>query len=168
MLRNKEDRLVRYLVVMLLLLVGIFYAYPFIVGPKQVIEDVSAFTEGDAIIVQVNFSVPVRYQDHFPAGFGELLQLKFRLITLNKIEKNEVVASDALRPELVKAISLANISYEGNVPGGPFLTFLFTRPVKYKVRQNTSLHSLVVEFPQAKKDRVSLLPRYEHLSPTGS
>ena len=124
------------------------YAYPVIFGPSQVIEAVDIFTEDEAIVVQVDFGVPVRYEEHYPEKTGEILQIKCRLVSLSGISKKEIVSITTLRPELVDQISLVNVTYEGGVPGGPLLTMLFSEPVKYEVREDPQLKSLFVVFPK--------------------
>ena len=138
----------KYIVIVILILIGLYYVYPLVIGPEQVIKDVNAFVEDDDIVIQIGFSVPVRYENHFPEKFGEALQIKFRLISLGKVKKKEIIGRDALRPEMAKLTSLVNISYEGNVPGGPFLTLLFSRPVEFEVREDSSLQSLIVVLPK--------------------
>jgi hypothetical protein len=141
---------VKYLVIALAAIVGIYYAYPLVLGPDQVIEDVTAFTENNSIVVQVNFSVPVRYENHYPARNGEFLQVKSRLVSLGATRWKESVGQGAVRPELATQIGLVNVAYEGDAPGGPFVTLLFNRPATFEVRQDTSFHNLTIVFPQNK------------------
>lgn len=138
----------KYLLAAIAALVGMYYAYPLIVGPSNVIEHVTAFTEDNAILLQVDFSVPLRYENHFPERQGEALQVKARLVTLGGVHKRESVGQGAVRPELASKIGLINVSYEGDAPGGPFVTFLFNRPVTYEVKPDQSFNSLIVSFPQ--------------------
>ena len=70
------------LIAILVVAFGFYYAWPLITGPSRVLEDVTAFSENNAVVVQVNFSVPVRYEDHFPQRSGEFLQIKLRLVSL--------------------------------------------------------------------------------------
>lgn len=134
----------------MILLAAAYYVYPLLVGPSHVIKDVNAFVEDDNVVIQVNFNAPIRYEDHFPQNYGQALQVKFRLIALHNTEEKEVIAQEAIRPELAKLTSLVNITFEGNVPDGPLLTFLFNRPVEYEVHQDKSLHGLVVVLPKSK------------------
>lgn len=125
------------------------YAYPVIFGPSQVIEAVDIFTEDESVVLQIDFTVPVRYEDHYPEQTGEILQIKCRLVSLAGVNKKEIVSIPGLRPELVKQISLVNISFEGGVEGGPLLTMLFSKPVKFEVREDPQLKSMFVVFSKA-------------------
>lgn len=140
----------KYFVVAIVAVVGLYYAYPLIVGPDQVIEDVTAFTEDNAIVVQLDFSVPVRYENHFPQRSGEFLQVKARLVSLGATVWKESLGQGNVRPELANKIGLVSVAYEGDAPGGPFITFLFNRPATFEVRQGTSFDHMMVVFPQPK------------------
>lgn len=140
----------KYFAVAIAAVLGLYYAYPLIVGPDQVIEDVTAFTEDNAIVVQVDFAVPVRYENHFPQRNGEFLQVKARLVSLGSTAWKETLGRGDVRPELANKIGLVTVAYEGDAPGGPFITFLFNRPTTFEVRQENSFDSLTIVFPQPK------------------
>ncbi len=139
----------KYFIGIVLLVLGIYYVLPLFTSTDQVIEDVVMFTDDNKAVVQVHFSGPIRYEDHFPEGNSNFLQVKLRMVALNQSRKREVVAQEKLKTDIVQRTSLVNISYEGNVPGGPLLTFLFTRPVDFSVRTSDSLDSIIVEIPLA-------------------
>jgi len=140
----------KYAISLLVIIVVFVYAYPVIFGPSQVIESVDIFTENDKVVVQIDFSIPVRYVNHFPEDTGEMLQIKFRLVSLAKLDRKEIISSESLRPELVKQISLVNITFEGGVPDGPYITLLFDKPVQFEVRDDEHLKSLFVVFSKNK------------------
>ncbi len=140
----------KYAISAIIFIVVLVYAYPVIFGPSQVIEAVDIFTEDENVVIQVDFSIPVRYVNHFPANTGEILQIKFRLVSLAQLDRKEIISSESLRPELVKQISLVNITFEGGVPDGPYITFLFDKPIKYEVREDAQLKSLFVVFEKDK------------------
>lgn len=140
----------KYAISALVFIVVFVYAYPVIFGPSQVIETVDIFKEDENIVVQIDFSIPVRYVNHFPKNTGEILQIKFRLVSLAQADRKEIISSKSLRPELVKQISLVNITFEGGVPDGPYVTFLFDKPMKYEVREDAQLKSLFVVFAKDK------------------
>jgi len=140
----------KYVISGILFIVVFIYAYPVIFGPSQVIESVDIFNEDENIVVQIDFAVPVRYENHFPEKKGEMLQVKCRLVSLSAVDRKEIYSIENLRPELVKQISLVNITYEGGVPGGPFITLLFNKAVEYEVREDSQLKSLYVIFAKNK------------------
>ncbi len=140
----------KYFLVAIAALAGLYYAYPLIVGPDRVIDDVTAFTEDNAIVLQVHFSVPVRYENHFPQRTGEFLQVKARLVSLGVSAWKETLGRGNVRPELADKIGLVTVAYEGDAPGGPFVTLLFNHPTTFEVRQEQSFDSLMVVFPQPK------------------
>ena len=111
------------------------------------LEDVTAFSENNAVVVQVNFSVPVRYEDHFPQRSGEFLQIKLRLVSLGSTQWKESLGLSKVRPELARQIGLVNVAFEGDVEGGPLVTFLFNRTVEFELRQDSGTNTLMVVFP---------------------
>lgn len=145
----------KYFIAVVVAILTLYYAYPLIVGPDRVIDDVTAFTENNAVAIQVNFAVPVRYENHFPQKSGEFLQVKTRLVTLGKTHWRESLGLGAVRPELARQIGLVNIAFEGDAEGGPLVTFLFNRETNFHIRQDTSMSTLVVIFPKSISDAAS-------------
>ncbi len=139
----------KYVIGFILLALGAYYIVPLFTATDQVIKDVVMFTDNGKAVVQVHFSGPIRYENHFPDGNSNFLQVKFHLVSLQRHAHREVVPQDLIKTEVVQRTSLMNISYEGDVPGGPFLTFLFTRPVDFSVKPSESLDSIIVEIPLA-------------------
>lgn len=137
----------KYFVGFILLGLGIAYLYPLFFEHENVIEDVVMFTDNDKAVVQVQFSSPLRYENHYPETGGQFLQVKFRLVTPIQPSIRQTVSQEKMKTDVVNLTSLANISYEGNVPGGPLLTMLFTRPVEYDVSVSEDLESIIVEIP---------------------
>ena len=91
--------------------------------------------------------MPVRYENHFPERSGEFLQVKLRLVSLGKTQWKESLGLSKVRPELAKQVGLVNIAFEGDVEGGPLVTFLFTRTTEFELRQDTGMNTLMVVFP---------------------
>lgn len=132
---------------MLAIALGFYYAWPLITGPSRVLEDVTAFSENNTVVMQVNFSVPVRYEDHFPQRSGEFLQIKLRLVSLGATQWKESLGLSKVRPELARQIGLVNVAFEGDVEGGPLVTFLFNRTAEFELRQDSGTNTLLVVFP---------------------
>ena len=137
----------KYFIAIVVVALGFYYAWPLITGPSRVIEDVTAFSENEAVVVQVNFAVPVRYENHFPERTGEFLQVKLRLVSLGKTQWKESLGLSKVRPELAKQVGLVNIAFEGDVEGGPLVTFLFTRTAEFELRQDSGMSTLTIVFP---------------------
>lgn len=145
----------KFIIAAVVAILGFYYGYPLIVGPERVIDDVTAFTENNSVVIQVNFAVPVRYENHFPQKSGEFLQVKTRLVSLGKTHWRESVGQGSVRPELARQIGLVNIAFEGDAEGGPLVTFLFNRAAEFQIRQDTSMNTLVVVFPKSITDTTS-------------
>ena len=130
------------------MMVGL-YAYSALQTPDQVFDEIRAFREGDSAVIQVRFSMAVRYQNHFPEGQGDMLQIKLRPVALGAGEQNERLGLDRLAAGLAEPVPLTDVAYEGNVPGGPFLTLRFSRPVHFDVREDFEDRSIVVFVPRS-------------------
>lgn len=137
----------KYFIAAVVLLVAGWYLSPLFMPVDHVIEDVVMFADDEKAVLQVHLSSPIRFEDYAPAGNSHVLQIRMRMVGLEGPGRREVVSRDRFRSDVVEKTSLAAISYEGDVPGGPLLTFLFTRPVNYSVQTTDSMKTIVVEIP---------------------
>ena len=112
-------------------------------APDRILEDVLVSDEKDHLQLQIKFGMPVRYEDHFPAGNGSLVQVKVRPVSLTDTAKNEYLGSESILPGFMALVPVTDIAYEGNVPGGPFLTVRFREPVSFKISEGPSYSSII-------------------------
>ena len=138
-------RLQRY-VLLVWLALGIWFAVPLGAEPVRgrILTDV-AFNVGEqGFTVDVAFSLPVRYVRHFPPEEGETLQIRLDPLSVSDVDAALLRGREAARIPRELALPLLDLSYEGDLPGGPYLTLRFTEPMKFSVQQGVDFRSLTV------------------------
>lgn len=126
---------------------GLLLSIQFFRTPDRIIEDLLVFKEGNAVLIQVKFAVPVRYENHFPEGKSDLLQVKVRAIGAG--ETREYVGREALLRGFAEQVPLTDVAFEADVPGGPFLTLRFSEAVPYQVSEDVAKKSILIRVPEA-------------------
>ena len=114
---------------------------------ETVLQDIKLVKQGDVVLIDIDFGLPLLYQKHFPQKFGEILQIQ---LSLNegedpdrRIHKEVRQANDIQAPPGLEGF-LIYVTYEEGVPGGPYLTLRFSRAVNFEVRAGSSLESLTI------------------------
>jgi len=130
------------------LVLGGLYSLQVLQAPDRILQDVFVFEEGNRVVLQVKFNLPVRYENHFPEKRGDFLQIKIRPIALTGIDKNEFIDKDAILPGFIELVPISAIAYEGDVPGGPFLSLRFSEPVNFTVAEDSSMRSIIIHVPK--------------------
>ena len=112
-----------------------------------------------AIELQVDFAQSLQYLRHFPPNAGEILQIQLQAPVERPKDDAADAATKASTPATAKresmlppgndVVPLVNVTYEGDVPGGPFLTLRFRYAVEYTVSGGPGGMSVVVS---VKKD----------------
>lgn len=129
-------------------IIAVALGLQFATAPDEIIDDILVFEQGDSVVIQTRFAVPVRYENHFPEGEGEVLQVKVRTVTLTGGDKNQYIGRGALLRGFAEQVPLTDVAYEGGVPGGPFVTYRFSRPVHYGITEDLAERSLLIRIPQ--------------------
>ncbi|MFQ5354139.1 MAG: hypothetical protein ACE5DR_04265 [Thermodesulfobacteriota bacterium] len=113
--------------------------------PFQILDDVILVDEDDGCrFIEVGFNVPMRYIKHFPYEKGK--DLRIQLEPLNIIRSDP---SAQFRREYPGSLSnelsqLADVVFEGDVEGGPFLAVFFHDSHGFKVGQGGDFRSLII------------------------
>ena len=134
------------LVIMALITVGFIYITFFGEKPESLIAEVVLTKDKEVSNLQVDFSSPVRYVGHFPENQGEFLQIKVRAISFHEFNENYSLIDMFLKTPEARDSHIADIRYEGNVPGGPFLIIKFTKPVTYQVNEGDGLKAMLINY----------------------
>jgi len=112
---------------------------------ETVLQDIKLVKQGDIVLIDIDFGMPLLYQKHFPQKFGEILQVQ---LSLNgepdgRIHKEVRQSNDIQAPAGLDGF-LIYVTYEEGVPGGPYLTLRFSHAVNFEVRAGSSLESLTI------------------------
>jgi hypothetical protein len=131
---------------MVLITAGFIYFTFFGEKPETLVADVVLTKDKEAKNLQVDFASPVRHIGHFPEKQGDLLQIKLRAISFHEFNESYSLINTFLQSHEAKENQIADIRYEGNVPGGPFLTIKFSQPVSYQVNEGEGLKAMLINY----------------------
>ena len=135
-------------IVLILLLITAGYIYVTYFGekPESLVSEIVLTKDKDGANIQIDFAGPVRHLGHFPENEGEIVQIKLRAISVHDFDENLSVTKKYLPKGRLKDYNIADIRYEGNVPGGPFLIVKFTKPMSYQVNEGDGLKALLINY----------------------
>jgi len=112
---------------------------------QVVLSDIKIEARGEDTHVVFDLGIPLHYVKHFPTNRGEILQIQLLLEEEKgrEIHKEIRQGSDLTPPPGMEPL-LVYVTYEEGVPGGPYLTLRFARPVSFEVEAGESLTTLSV------------------------
>ncbi len=138
---------------------------------EAVLQGIQITEKETAIELQVDFAHPLQYLRHFPPNSGEILQIQLQA-TAEPPKDDKADGADnasainpsppatakreSMLPPVNDVVPLVNVAYEGDVPGGPFLTLRFRYAVEYTVSGGPGGKSVVIS---VKKDAGGLTVR---------
>lgn len=110
----------------------------------QIVADVSYEGDAEKGALDVSFAFPVRYLRHFPLKRGDTLQIKLQGVTNNPVERELLSQRESVRIPGEKGKPFLEISYEGDVTDGPYLTIRLQQAMNFRVEQGRDFRSLRV------------------------
>jgi len=110
----------------------------------RIISDVVVDEHADTTDLRIEFTFPVRYVSHYPETSGDTLEIKLKEVVISSVDAGFLYERESVRLPKTRLIPLLDISYEGDLPGGPYLTIRFRSPVTYQVSQGSDFRSLRV------------------------
>lgn len=131
---------------------GVLSSLQVIQAPDSILDDVIVEEEGSMLVLQVKTNVPVRYENHFPEGPSDFIQIKVRAISLVGADQNEYMGSESILPGFIEQVPVIDVAYEGDVPGGPYLSLRFKERMRYQVKEDPDMNGILLYIP--KKSRI--------------
>ncbi len=116
---------------------------------NRFLDQVHVTDQGACSVIQVGFTLPIRYVRHFPPDKGEELRIKLDPIAVSPVDQPALGMRESLRPVPNGHVPLLEVIFEGDMEGGPYLTLDFSHAVSFAVRQGTDFRSLVVAVSSA-------------------
>jgi len=110
----------------------------------RIIANVVVTEQMDRTELGVEFTFPVRYMRHFPEDYGDTIEIQLKPVVVSEIDADLLQYRESIRLPETGAVPLLDISYEGDLPGGPYLTVRFHAPVAFAVKQGTDFRSLTI------------------------
>lgn len=111
-----------------------------------IIHDITITEESGYTILQVGFTLPMRYVRHFPYPWGEELRIQMAALSTGPADDELIFRREVVHDLGADAAPLLEIVYEGRIIGGPYLTVRFQQPMEYHVGQGADVNSLVIVF----------------------
>jgi len=110
----------------------------------RIIANVAVTEKIDRTEIGVAFTFPVQYMRHFPEDYGDTIEIQLKAVVVSDIDANLLRRRESVRLPDAGSVPLLDITYEGDLPGGPYLTIRFHAPVAFAVKQGTDFRSLTV------------------------
>jgi hypothetical protein len=116
----------------------------------EILDDIEVSDGGALAEIRIGFTLPMRYQAHFPAEHGEMLRVSFQAVALDDPEilrRNELKKSppNNLIPAFTVSYDYQNSCYAVRDP--VCLVIQFDKPVSYKIRQSEDNRSFYLYVP---------------------
>jgi len=116
--------------------------------PDKLLDDVLVTQEGNLVVLQVKTNLPIKYENHYPKGPSDFIQVKVRSVSLTDVGRNEYMGNDSILPGFIEQIPIMDVAFEGDVPGGPYISLRFKEPVNYKIKETSDLYGIKFLIPQ--------------------
>lgn len=114
----------------------------------RVLDEVLVAETPDAWEIHVGLTFPARYDHHFPPSHGTELRVTMQPLAVSNLDARDVHERESVRPQGAGAMGLMEVTWEGDAADGPVVSFLFSHPVTFWVRQGKDFRSLVVTVPK--------------------
>lgn len=110
----------------------------------RILNEVVVSPVEETVRIEVFFTDVFRYVTHFPHETGDQLRIRIEPVAISISDRSAVFQREAVRPPNRDDAKLIEVLYEGDIPGGPYLTLLFASPVTYEVVPGGDFRSITV------------------------
>ncbi len=110
----------------------------------RILEDIVVTSAEDEARVNIFFSDVFQYVTHFPVESSDELRIRLEPVKVATSSLTAVFQREAIRPLDAADAQLEEVLYEGDIPGGPYLTLFFSNPVNYEVIPGTDFRSMTI------------------------
>lgn len=115
------------------------------IAAETILKDINIAARDHDTHITIDLGVPLEYVKHFPQSFGEIIQVQLKLAVERSREiHKEVRQGDELKSPPGRDPLLIYVTYEEGVPGGPYLTLRFVKPVRFRVEPQPSPTKLAI------------------------
>ncbi len=142
------------------LLAGILLMLLSVLARADVIDNIELDDSVTPPVIQVNFTLPLRYINHTPTDAGDELHIQLERLPVGGVLDSSPDRS--LQPitfEASRRIPLRDASYEQRDAGRGVLTLRFRRTVRFRVQAGADRRHLVVSIVPTPADRRFSAPR---------
>lgn len=111
----------------------------------QVIDKVQVRQQNGCYLIAVRFASPMQYLSHFPPESGDDLRIRIEPVLPVIGDEQALQGRASIHPRGADGLPLDDVLYEGDQPGGPFLTLQFSHAVTFLVRQGDDFRSILIQ-----------------------
>lgn len=115
----------------------------------RILGEVDASETNGCIALSVGFNIPIVYLRHFPAEAGEELLIFVWPVGVGPGDMDTMLQREWAPPPPATRPTLLDIVFEGDAPGGPYLSLRFAQRIPFHVRQGRDYRSIAVFFPNS-------------------
>ena len=112
------------------IVLGVLSSLEVLQTPNSVLNDVIVQDEGGMYIVKIKTNIPIRYENHFPQGPSDFVQIKVRAVSFAGAKINEYIGEESILPGFIEQVPIKDVAFEGKVNGGPFISLRFKQPIR--------------------------------------
>jgi len=110
----------------------------------QILDEISLLEHEECRFIEVRFNIPMRYIKHFPFESGADLRIKLDPLAINPSDESAQFTREYPGSVTAAVADIADIIFEGDVAGGPFLALYFHNAMSFRVWQGADFRSLVI------------------------
>lgn len=125
----------------LLVAAGVMRAQP---TDKTILDTVLIEPLDDGARIRLEFLCPVQYKTHFPHYTGDELRIRLEPVRVCPGEEDTARNRGATPADDPTAAWLSDVIYDGEIPGGPFVSLHFERQMVFEVLQGADFRSIIV------------------------
>jgi len=117
-------------------------------SPDHILEDIVVEDEGEMLVLHIETRIPIRYENHFPEGPSDFLQIKVRAVSFLGVNGTDILHGESILPGFLELVPIVDVIYEGDVPNGPFISIRFSKPLNYEVKEDPELNGIQIHIPK--------------------
>jgi hypothetical protein len=110
----------------------------------RILGNVQIVPQEGCAVIDVGFKYPVRYVKHFSINAADQSRTRLLPILVKPTQSEALFKRESVRLQPDNPAALAEVMYEGNLEGGPFLTLVFKEPVAFQVQGAADQRHLTV------------------------
>ena len=117
------------LIILTMVIAVIFLSSGLLYARRGVVNEANIEEQKGCMVIMVQFNFPVRYRRHFPKESSDAVRIQFEPISMSSSDREDLFEREEVRFAPDDRVPLAEVIFEGNITGGPFLTLTFLRSI---------------------------------------
>lgn len=109
---------------------------------NRILDDVSVSKRDGSVLIEVSFHCAVRYTTHFPQESGDELRVRVAPLRACGGDPFATLGRETMQPRNGDIAKLTEVIYEGDIPGGPYVSLYFAQAVEFTVQQGSDFRSV--------------------------